>query len=135
MASDPDHFEQHQPAPIVIAASAALSPEVRVAPVDVDRVDDVTGAGAIDQVAERAAEDQRQPVARQLLVLSELPRVERDGDQRQRRIPIATADLGSRRRWTVERGAGVLHVRRVEKIGNDDLRNRAAAWRGPRLVN
>ena len=40
-------------------------PEVRVAPVDVHEVHDVAGDGAVDQVAERAAEDQRQAEARE----------------------------------------------------------------------
>ena len=43
-------------------------PEVRVAPVDVDEVDDVADDRAVDEVAEGAAEDQRQPEPRQPLV-------------------------------------------------------------------
>src|SRR3954468_10286299 len=85
VASDPDHFEQHEHGTDGDGRVGDVEgPEVRVAPVDVDEVYDVAGDGAVDQVAERTAQDERQPVARQLFVLPELPGVERDRDQRER---------------------------------------------------
>ena len=73
-------------APMVIAASATLNAQkCDVAPVDVDEVDDVAGDRAIDEVAEGAAEDQRQPEARQPLVEPELRAVGGDGHQRDAR--------------------------------------------------
>ena len=69
-------------------------PEVRVAPVDVDEVDDVAGDRAIDEVAERAAEDQREPVARQPLVGAELrARRAAMATSASAAMPIITADL------------------------------------------
>ena len=69
-------------------------PEVRVAPVDVDEVDDVAGDRAIDQVAEGAAEDQRQPEARQPLVEAELrARRRQSRPARCAAMPIMTAGL------------------------------------------
>ena len=43
-------------------------PEVPAAPVDVHEVDDVAGVQPIDQIAERAAENEREADARQPLV-------------------------------------------------------------------
>ena len=78
LASEAQHLEQHEDGPDGDRGVGDVErPEVRVAPVDVDEVDDVAGDRAIDQVAERAAENQREPVARQPLVRAELPRVER----------------------------------------------------------
>ena len=69
-------------------------PEVRVAPVHVDEVHDVAGHRAVDEIAERAAEDQRQPEARQPLVEAELARVERRWrPARSAAMPIITAGL------------------------------------------
>ena len=93
--SEPDHVEQDQDGPDRDRRVRDVErPEVRVAPVHVDEVDDVARDGAIDQVAERAAEDQRQPEARQPLVEAELRRVGGDRDQRDaRRSPIITTGL------------------------------------------
>ena len=42
--------------PTVIAASATLNPEVPVAPIGVDEIEHVARGGAVDQVADGAAE-------------------------------------------------------------------------------
>ena len=93
-ASDPDHLEQHQDGPEGDGGVGDVEgPEVRLAPVDVDEVDDVAGDGAIDQVAERAPQDEREPVARQALVRAELARVDGIATSASAAIPIITADL------------------------------------------
>ena len=108
-------------APTVIAASATLNAQkCDVAPVDVDEVDDVAGDRAVDQVAERAAEDERQPEPRQPLVEAELRRVGGDRDERDG----GDADHHERLVREVdgvqqpERRAGVVHVRQVEESGD-----------------
>ena len=56
-------------APTVIDASATLNAQkCQPPPVDVHEIDDVAGVQPIDQVAERAAENQREPDARQPLL-------------------------------------------------------------------
>ena len=106
-------------APIVIAASATLKAQKCVAaPVDVDEVDDVSGDRAVDQIAERAAEDQRQSEPRDPLVEPELRRVGGNRDQRHGR----DADHHQRLVRKVggvqqaERRAGVLDVGEVQEL-------------------
>ena len=53
-------------------------------PVDVDEVDDRAVDDAIDQVAGRAADDQRQADAGDQLMVREAGRVQADADQRRR---------------------------------------------------
>ena len=76
---------------------------------------------AIDQVAERAAQDQREAVARQPFVRAQLPGIERDRDQRERGNPDHHRRLVRevRRVEQAERRAGVLHVREVEHVRDD----------------
>ena len=125
-------------APTVIAESATLNAQKCVrAPVHVDEVDDVAGDGAVDQVADRAAEDQRQAEARQPLVEAELRRVGRDGDERQRRdrrSSRAVLNGKSARVQQAERRAGVADVRQVEEARDERAGSRAsgsAAGRSP----
>ena len=110
-------------APTVMAASATLKAQKCTPPVDVDEVHDVAGDRAIDQVAERAAEDQRQAETRQPLVGAELPRVERNRDQRDRGDPDHDRRLERkvRRVQQAERRAGVLHVGDVEETRDHDV--------------
>ena len=85
-ASEADHVEEDEDgADRDRGIGDVERPEVRRAPVDVDEVHDVADDRAIDEVAERAAEDQRQPEARQPLVEAELRRVGGDRDQRDAR--------------------------------------------------
>ena len=60
-------------------------PEMPAAKVHVDEIDHEALAQPIDQVAERSAENQRQPDAREALLVPEMPRVEADADERERR--------------------------------------------------
>ena len=118
-------------APIVIAESATLNAQKCVAaPVDVDEIDDVAGDGAVDQVAERAAEDEREPEARHPLVEPELRRVGGDRHQRDRgdadhHQPVCT---GKSAAFSSPNAApGVVDVRQVEKLGDDARGSRRAA--------
>ena len=101
-------------APTVIAASATLNAQkCDVAPVHVHEVDDVADDRAVDEVAEGAAEDQRQPEPRQPLVEPELRAVGGDRDQRDRRDADHDRRLVGKVRGVeqAERRAGVLDVR------------------------
>ena len=110
-------------APMVMAASATLNAQkCDVAPVDVDEVDDVAGHRAIDQVAERAAEDQRQAEARQPLVEARAAsRRRRSRPARSPAMPIISTALNGKVRGVEqpERRAGVLDVRDVEEARDD----------------
>ena len=105
-------------APTVIAASATLNAQkCDVAPVHVDEVHDVADDRAIDEVAEGAAEDQRQPESRQPLVEPELRAVGGDRHQRDRGDADHDRRLVGKVRGIqqAEGRAGVLHVREVEQ--------------------
>src|SRR5438552_8441124 len=60
------------------------SPEMITAPVDVDKIDDRTGDDAVDEVAGRAADDEREAEPRNQLMVREIRRVHPDADERRR---------------------------------------------------
>ena len=92
--SEPDHVEQDQDgADGDRGVRDVERPEMRRAPVHVDEVDDVAGDRAIDQVAEGAAEDQREPEPRHPLVKAELRRVRGDRHQAIAAMAIITTGL------------------------------------------
>ena len=69
-----NHVEQHEHrADRDRSVGKIECPEMRLAPVDVDEIDDVPGDRPIREVAERTAKDQRQADARQPFVRAELP--------------------------------------------------------------
>ena len=112
-------------APIVIAESATLKAQKWVvAPVDVDEVDHEPEHGTVDQIAERAGENEGETEPRHALVESKLGRVHGNGDQRHRR----DADHHDRLVGKLDRvqqpecRAGVVHVGQVEEV-----RDQAAA--------
>src|SRR5437868_4875832 len=57
-------------------------PEVNSPPVHIDKIDDVAGQRAIDEVADRASENQRQAEPRDALLTRQGQRVAADGDER-----------------------------------------------------
>ena len=136
-ASEADHIEQDEDrADRDGGVGNVERPEVRRAPVDVDEVDDVPDDGAIDQVAERAAEDERQPerarAARESRAASRRRRSRRAPC---RQCAIMTAGLVREVGGVQqpERRAGVLHVREIEKARDDAaLARRGAAACGGR---
>ena len=96
-------------------------PEVVVAPVDVDEVDHRAEEDAVDQVAGRAADDQRQADAGDHLVPRDAGRVEADANQRRHR-DHRDHDRLERELDAVEdaeRGAAVEHVGEVHHPGDD----------------
>ena len=111
-----ERIEQQQPAPIVIAVSAMLNAgKVPAAPVEVDEVDDVAVHDAIDHVAERAAEHQRQADREQRLVGADAPQPDHQHEAHDQRQPDEEPALpAGRLREDAERGAGVLQVHDVE---------------------
>src|SRR5687767_12783842 len=96
-------------------------PEVPVAPVDVDEIDDVAGAKPVDQVASRAADDQCQADACEELSGREGRRVDGEGQQRHRRDDRQQHRLERKVRG-VQQSEGraiIVHPSQVEQAGNN----------------
>ena len=119
---DSDHIEQDQDGPDRDRRIRHVKrPEVGAAPVHIHEIDDVTGDCPIDEVAERATEDERQPEARHPLVEPKLRRVGSDGNQRDGR-DCNHHDRFVREICRVQQpecGAGVVHVRQIQEFGDD----------------
>ena len=99
-------------------------PEMGVAPIDIDEVDDEPEHGTVDQISERAGEDEREPEARHSLVEPKLGRVDRNRDERHGRDANHHQRLVRKvdRVQQPERRAGIVHVGQIE-----DVRDQAAA--------
>ena len=86
------------------------------APVEVDEVDHVAVHHAVDDVAERAAEHERQPDREQRLIGADAPQPEHEHDaDDQRQADEEPALPAGRLREDAERGAGVLQIDDVEE--------------------
>ena len=94
---------------------------MRPAPVDIDEVDDIAGHRPVDEIAKRAAKNQRQSETGDPFMKPELRRVGRNRDQRHGRD--ANHD-----QWLVrkisgieqpEGGTGIVDVGEVQEVGND----------------
>ena len=104
-------------------------PEMPAAPVDVDEVEHVTGMKPVDQVAKRAAEDQRQADPGGPLVRIEMARVVGDAEERQQPQPRRHQPpiLGVQIVEQAERDAGIAHVREIDQtVDHADGLERAA---------
>ena len=96
-------------------------PEVPIAPVHVHEIDDVALTHAVDEVAHRAAENQRQTEPRDPFLGTNVARVVRDAHERDER----EARREQTPLWMVgavqqpERDAGVVHVHEIDEVRND----------------
>src|SRR3954468_9156439 len=83
MSAYPEHVDDHErDADGNRRIGDVEGPEMPGPPVDVDEIDHRTLRDAIDQVAGRSADDERQPDAREHLLMAEAERIEPDADER-----------------------------------------------------
>ena len=94
---------------------------MNAAPVHVDEIHDIPGGRTIDEVANRAAKDQREAEAGEPLLWRQGERISRDGaecherDRHHHHRLILELDVVQH----AEGGAGVSYVREIEQSGND----------------